>query len=237
MRFAGDDEGPAPTSSTKKPTDAGLVESPKNVKFSDSNSPTSPGGVLVNTSIKSSAGASPGMGGASPSSSLKDPRGGVGVGGRRKSLRLNNVNVGGGGQINPDVRLLRDRSWKTMQEAKGGASAAAAAALAAQKKLQEEANEKGGGGKKKKTRKNRGLFGALFGGGKEEVVEEEKVVEYVEYVALVPVLDEPYAWPQLCEVLGCAEGETSLHAAIDGLIFQIERDPLFEVSEWRPTKR
>ena len=144
---------------------------------------------------------------------------------KKKSLRIKDDT-----HINPNVRLLRDRSWKMVTETKDK-GAAAAAALAQKKR--EEANEAGntGGGKKKKTRKNKGLFGGLFGGGKEEEVEEEKVVEVIEYVSLVAVLDEPYMWPQVCGVLGCSDGDTSLHSAIDALIFQIENDPLYEVRE------
>ena len=181
------------------------------------------------------AASSPGINEPSPSSSShKSPGpgpGGMGVGGKKKSLRLKDVNSRGGDSINVNARLLRDRSWRTVEEVKGGAAAAAALA---QKKRDEAAAASaagGGGGKRKGRRKNRGLFGGLLGGGKEEEVEEEAVVEVVEYVALVSVLDEPYVWPQVCDVLGCVEGEMSLHSVIDALIFQIESDPLYEVSE------
>ena len=71
------------------------------------------------------------------------------MGGKKKSLRLKDVNSRGGDSINVNARLLRDRSWRPVEEVKGGAAAAAALA---QKKRDEAAaaSAAGGGGGKRK---------------------------------------------------------------------------------------
>jgi len=76
--------------------------------------------------------------------------------------------------------------------------------------------------------RKRSFFGALFGGQQDAAADTATVVAAatVDVSYLVPVLDEPYDWRQVCARLGCAAQPTAA-AAVAGVMHQLLSDPVF----------
>jgi hypothetical protein len=77
--------------------------------------------------------------------------------------------------------------------------------------------------------RKRSFFGALFGGQQDAAADTATAASAaatVDVSYLVPVLDEPYDWRQVCARLGCAAQPTAA-AAVAGVMHQLLSDPVF----------